>query len=104
MTYFKTYSDKDDIVVDYHNTSCITISQDTILQIKDCAIECIYTPKDLPIYGKDAVFLELSCEPNLDTLNHLRERYKNRPLLSNRSDPDKKVFDIYGTKYYYFNL
>ena len=104
MAYFKTYSENDALVVEYNNTSGIHISQDTILQVNNCAIECIYTPKELPIYGRDAVFIEFSSEPDEQMLEHLKDRYGKRPLLSNISGPDKRVIDIYNTRYYYFSL
>ena len=104
MTYFKTYSENDSLVVEYNNTTEISISQDTILQVNNCAVECIYTPSNIPIYGKDAVFIEFSSEPNEQMLKHLKEKYEGRPLLSNISGLDKRIIDIYNKKYYYFNL
>ena len=40
------------LVVEYNNTSGIHISQDTILQVNNCAIECIYTPKNCLYKGR----------------------------------------------------
>lgn len=92
------------MVVEYNNTSGINISQDTILQINNCSIECMYTPKDIPIYGKGAVFIEFSTKPNKKMLEHLKDKYGRRPLLSNISGQDKRIIDIYNNRYYYFNL
>lgn len=92
------------MIVEYNNTTGISISQDTILQVNNCAIECIYTPTDLPVYGKNAVFIEFSNEPDEQMLKHLKTKYGERPLLSNISGPDKRIIDIYNTRYYYFSL
>lgn len=99
MPYFKKYSDEDSIVCTYHNTLNITLCQDTIIQIEDCAIVCAFNITACDIYGPGAVAAEFSDEPNDNTIDFIKST--NGPLiLSNISGPNSFVVDIYGKRYF----
>jgi len=99
MPYFKKYSDEDSIVCTYHNTLNIELSQDTIIQIENCAIVCAFNLKNCNIYGSGITVAEFSNDPNNNTIEYIRSN--NGPLiLSNISGPNSFVVDIYGNRYF----